>query len=199
MICFTVRGVRVEIHFLFVAVLTLCMLLDETQIAVMGLLASLMHEAGHVAALGLTGCKPRRLAFEISGIALEQGARAMTVRQELVVLLAGSAVNLVFFGAAAWLSGSPERAGAFAAVHLVLGIVNLLPVSALDGGKILRLLLEQVVPLRTAERICFVIQIVLLCAVITICALSLRGGVVNVSLFVFVFYLFSMVLLSQEN
>ena len=127
------------------------------------------------------------------------GGLTVALLSASVVLLAGSAVNLVFFGAAAWLSGSPERAGAFAAVHLVLGIVNLLPLSALDGGKILRLLLEQVVPLRAAERICFVIQIVLLCSVITICALSLWGGVVNVSLFVFVFYLFSMVLLSQEN
>lgn len=173
-----------EVHFLFLAMVTLCFLLDESGIAWLGLLAGLLHEAGHLAAVLLCGGAPGRIAFEMTGIRMEEPSAGLSPGREALVLAAGSAVNLLLAGislAAGW--------EAFAAAHLVLGTINLLPVRGLDGGKLLVLLLSCVTDLYKAEQISFILQIVFNLMVTAGCMLLFLHHRGNPTLWVLCLYL----------
>jgi Zn-dependent protease len=159
----------VEIHFLFLSLITLCLLVDQSGIALCGLLASLLHEFGHLSAFVLSGYAPRRLSFEIFGIRLEQRTYEMAPLKETFVLLAGSGMNFLCFGLSVLFCGGISKIGALAGSHFVLGVLNLIPVAGFDGGKLLQLGLEQVLPIPAADRLCESIQMVITIFITTIC------------------------------
>ena len=61
-------GCRVEITFLFLAVLTFSLLVDRSGIAGVGLLASLIHEGGHLAVMRILGVFPSEIRLNPFGI-----------------------------------------------------------------------------------------------------------------------------------
>jgi Zn-dependent protease/predicted transcriptional regulator len=122
----------------------------------------LLHELGHSFVARHFGLKVKDiLLLPIGGIASLQG-RPSTPRQEIAIALAGPAVNVVLamgFAAALWLNGqAPTTAKEFAALtanpslsalllllasgNASLAFFNLLPIFPLDGGRVLRALLE---------------------------------------------------------
>lgn len=140
MIEFSFKGVKVRFTFWFFAVVTVMLLIDKTGLSLMGLAACMLHELGHLLAFFLVGHTPKEISFEASGIRLVKTSSLLCYPKELLVLLAGSAANLVL--SLAFYRLLPTPGGMlFAAVHLVLGLFNLLPVGALDGGRIVKLLL----------------------------------------------------------
>ena len=179
-------GVRIQLHILFLGMLTLFLLVDPTGISAMGLGASLLHELGHLAACRLTGARPRALSFELSGIRLTGGARPLPFGKELAILLAGSGVNLLLAAVLYWISGKGRT---LAAVHLCLGFLNLLPMGALDGGKILRLVLERRFSLRTAQAACTAVQAVLAGAALLAAVTGLWTGGFHITALIFCLYL----------
>ena len=176
----------IEFRFLFLAVLTLCFLIDETGIAVLGLLAGVMHECGHLIMVILTGFAPKRVAFEMTGIRMEQPTECMSDKKEVAVLLAGSLVNGIF-AVVSFLVGWE----AFGSVHLVLGVLNLLPMKGLDGGKLLILFFSRFTDLYRAEKVVLYIQIVFNIILTTICIMLFMNQHCNLTLFIFCIYLWA--------
>ena len=120
-----------------------CLYGDSAGFFRLGLLASVLHEWGHVLAYrGMTGRWPR-LCVDGLGIGLELASRELTPRRELILAAAGPAVNLLLAGLG-WLWVVQVRAGYypafFAAANLCVGAFNLLPVGELDGRRILKLI-----------------------------------------------------------
>ncbi|MGI5958605.1 MAG: site-2 protease family protein [Massiliimalia sp.] len=179
-------GIRIQIHLLFLGMLTIFLLLDETGISGMAVGASLLHELGHFAACYGSGSKPRGLSFELTGIRMTEEGRPLPWKRELWILLAGSGVNFLLAAVCFIWKGTQSM---LVWVNLCLGIVNLLPVSALDGGKILRLCLEQKVSLHTAAQICIVVQIILIVIATLGCLLGMTLGNLNFTALVFCVYL----------
>ena len=111
------------------------------------LLAAAGHELGHLAALRLCGARAERIRLGFGDARIETGFLGW--RAELLCALAGPAVNLAAFAAAG------ERFPVFAAVSLLLGLFNLLPIPPLDGGRMLRAALLAGPLAGRAEAICF--------------------------------------------
>ena len=115
-------------------------------------LAALLHELGHLLALVLLGGRVSRFCRRFSGGELQYDGKHLSYGGEMLLALAGPAVNLLF----AWLSGwiaafwHPELLYRFSGCHLVLAFFNLLPALPLDGGRVLQTLLELRYPM-TAE------------------------------------------------
>lgn len=170
MIEFMIKGVKLRFTFLFFWFFTLLFLLDRSGILLYGLLAALIHECGHILAFLLLHDRPEEISFEIGGIRMVRPQRPAGAAKEFFQLIMGSAVNLIMFALLTFSLGAVNRLSMFAVSHLVLGLFNLLPVSSLDGGKILLLLLEQRLELRTA----YVIAKILSLAVCIL--LALFGG-----------------------
>ena len=104
-----------------------------------------LHEAGHLAALALCGVRVERIRLRALGAVIETGP--CSHRAEALCALAGPAVNLIAFFA---LRRSCPGA---ALISLALALCNLLPVYPLDGGRALRALCSQYLPLDTVNAI----------------------------------------------
>lgn len=118
---------------LFPALLTVLLLSRPEGPVVSCVLASVVHEGGHLAAMLWLGYPPRACTLGAFGMRIRLGERLPGYRQNLLISAAGPLVNLVSAAFLMWCGRSTA-----AAVHLTLAIFNLLPAAALDGGEMLR-------------------------------------------------------------
>ena len=126
-------GIRCRVSLLFPALVTALLLWQPDGPAVSCLLASLIHEGGHLLAMLAVGVPPQNCTLGAFGMRIELGNALVGYRRNLLISLAGPLAN----GLAAALLlmlGSPTTA----AVHLALAMLNLLPAAALDGGEVLK-------------------------------------------------------------
>jgi stage IV sporulation protein FB len=158
MLEWVVAGTRWRVGVPFLSLLAAALTLDQSGTAAMCILASFLHESGHIAALLLWGRFPREVTVGLCGIRLVPDGRPLGYRREALMLLAGPAVNLLLV---AFLIAVNGRIEAIAA-HLVLGVFNLLPVEALDGGQALRCLLLLRMSDQKASRVVRVVSIICL-------------------------------------
>lgn len=122
-------------------------------------LLCLAHESGHLFAAKIAGLSPECITFCAAGIRLsvKNGTHSRGLFPELLLLSAGCAVN---FALVPMLVAAKMRL--WAMVSLSLGIFNLLPLSSLDGGRLIRALCEYISPaadISSAQRMCDIIII----------------------------------------
>lgn len=120
---------RVEVSLGFGAMLCLLAWLD-LHVCLCFFLGVLLHEAGHLLALRLCGVPVTGISLRIAGAVIQTGA--MGYEQELLCALAGPAASLLAAGICC------RRFSVFAIVSFCFGLVNLLPVYPMDGGRIFR-------------------------------------------------------------
>lgn len=99
----------------------------------MALLACALHEMGHYLAIRWIGGEVRYIRVTAAGAEMRLEGE-LSYCQEFFCAMAGPAVNLAmaaFFCTFAW-------GRLFAGIHLALALLNLAPVSGLDGGRALR-------------------------------------------------------------
>lgn len=122
---------------------------DGVGLLPLGLLACVLHELGHVSAAAVLGGHMRKLSLTAVGAELCIDYDApLSYGRESLVALAGPGANLLF-GVLA-LSLGWELA---AAVSLIIGIFNLLPIPPLDGGRVVYGLLAVRLDTDWAERL----------------------------------------------
>lgn len=133
----TWHGVTVRISLLFPSTVIVLMSWDTSNMMLLCLLASFLHEAGHALAMLIVHDRPRRVTMGIFGICVERDPqRYLGYRKAAAVSLAGPLVN-VFCFTLLWCLGQPTAA----VIHAGLGLFNLLPIVSLDGGEALYALL----------------------------------------------------------
>jgi Zn-dependent protease/CBS domain-containing protein len=171
-----VAGTEVKIHFTFLIFLVwigfVYYLDGGPQAAMQGVvfivllfLCVLLHELGHVLAAKSFGVKtPDITLLPFGGVARMQRIPDKPV-QEIIVALAGPAVNVViaslillFTGGTLDMSQASLRPGAALAMQLAtaniyLFLFNLLPAFPMDGGRVLRALIATKLPYSRATRI----------------------------------------------
>lgn len=100
-----------------------------------------LHELGHIGASALFGGRTLGVTLYPFGGVAQLTRESRSGLEEIVVALAGPAVNFVLAGLAALpllLLGPVEPFFAFAGVNLALGLFNLIPAFPMDGGRVLR-------------------------------------------------------------
>ncbi len=133
----TVGGITFRLSLLFPAAVIALMSWDDSNLVLLCLLASLLHEAGHALAMLIVHDRPRCVTMGIFGIRVERDRGCyLSYGAAAVVSLAGPLVN-VFCFTLFWRLGQPTAA----VIHAGLALFNLLPVSSLDGGEALYALL----------------------------------------------------------
>lgn len=132
MLEFRVWGVRCRLSLLFPAVVTVLLLRQPDGLALSCLLASLIHECGHLLAMLALGVPPEDCTLGAFGARIRLGGHLPGYGQNLLISLAGPLTNLLA-AAILFMVGNITAA----VVHLTLAGLNLLPAAALDGGQIL--------------------------------------------------------------
>lgn len=155
---FFVKGIKIRFTFGFFAVWSILFLMSGSgQTARIALISCLLHEMGHILAMGLMRIKVKRLVFYSGGIALSSSPPLELAEfwQETAVLSAGCAVN-VLISVLSFAAGNRI----WALINLALALFNMLPFSALDGGRILRAAVVRSFPaadIEGAQRVCDIV------------------------------------------
>ena len=125
--------------------LALLLALDGTGLVRLSLLCALLHESGHVAVYLVLFHRLPRLKVSPTGICLSLRGVLLPSQKALLLAAAGPLMNLLCCASAIFwmeLVGYSYRGYWFAAVNLLLGTVNLLPLPSLDGQRIVEALLQ---------------------------------------------------------
>ena len=135
MLDFRLCGIPCRVSLLFPALLTALLLYQDDTLTITCLLASLIHEGGHLLAMLLLRIPPKECVVGLFGLRVRLRDRLAAYGRPIWIALAGPLMNAL---SAAVLF--PLNRVEAALVHLCLAVLNLLPVMALDGGEILRCL-----------------------------------------------------------
>lgn len=195
---FKILGVNIKVSFILVAMLTLFSLYDKTGIAFCSVWAAALHECGHTSAALLLKLKIRDLTFAPFGIRMRLRGDLCTVPtgKKILLLLAGSLTNFITFFALCLLS---KKVTLTACVHFVVGAFNLLPVTTLDGGRVLTELLSLKMDEKTAQMICDILSLLLAAVLLVLGAFVLAFTGYNASLCITAAYLAVFVILRQKR
>lgn len=123
---------RVEASGGFLLLLAWLNYTDSQGLVPLALLSCALHEGGHWLAIWAAGGEVKRVTLTVAGAEMALG-RPLSYGRELACALAGPGVSL----ALAWLGSFLPGGALFAGINLVLAAFNLLPLSALDGGRAL--------------------------------------------------------------
>ena len=146
----------------FAAALCLLRLLAEPRVFYAFLAAAAAHEAGHVMAIYLVGGKVTKLRLGMCDAKIE--TQGLGYRQEIFCALAGPGMSVLVCLALR------KAYATCAAISLLLGLFNAMPVYPLDGGRALRAGLCLVLPLGRAEAVSNI-------AGLAVCAAGLAGAI----------------------
>lgn len=146
----------------FAAALCLLRLLAEPRVFYAFLAAAAAHEAGHVMAIYLVGGKATKLRLGMCDAKIE--TQGLGYRQEIFCALAGPGMSVLVCLALR------KAYATCAAISLLLGLFNAMPVYPLDGGRALRAGLCLVLPLGRAETVSNVVSL-------AVCAAGLAGAI----------------------
>ncbi|MBR3968544.1 MAG: hypothetical protein IKJ93_03030 [Clostridia bacterium] len=183
-------GTEIYISFLFCAVLCFMLVIDRTGLIIPTLFAVFIHESGHLLAMWAADCQPKAIRLIPTSV---QIVRSFSAKKygEAAIAFCGPAANLVMFSVlfSNYSIFSSEQSFKFSILNLVMAVFNLLPVSGLDGGTLLTILLSRFTDIYKAESIVRIIT-----GIFSFCSLLLGvylavSGTVNISVFIVAVYL----------
>ena len=143
---FNVFGVKVEITFWFVALITFIFSLNAPSNVLVTVFSSILHEIGHLLIMTSVGNKPQAIRFEITGMnIIRQQDFQISTKNEVLIALGGPLINLICFLISVVILCIYENENilTFGCINLILMIFNLLPINKLDGGLALYYILSQ--------------------------------------------------------
>lgn len=147
----------------------LFLLLTDTPILLAALLpAALLHELAHYAVLRLCGVRAARFTLTGLGASLYvPELHRLSYGAELLSAAAGPLMNLLLWVLLS-LTGREELT-LFAGAQMVLGVLNLLPVRPMDGGRILWLATAYLTEPYTADRVAAAVGLAVSSALLALC------------------------------
>lgn len=163
--CITVGTVKIHIGFLFAAAFCLYLNSSYSSVFIVAFVSAMLHEMMHLAFLLSYGCKNIELTLLPSGAKISGAAlKGLNYRQNIAVTLSAPVLNIIlsvllFF---VYRVSTDMKILQAAQLNFLLGAVNLLPMSFLDGGRALFSFVCIKKDLIFAENILLVCDIVIL-------------------------------------
>lgn len=153
---FSIKGVNVEITFLFTALIAFLISFQAPVNVIITIISSLIHELGHLIMMCAVENYPQCVRFELTGINIIRVSNLkISIKNELLIALGGPFANgiiFVIFCLASCFYES-ELILTIAGINLILMVFNLLPVKRLDGGMALYFFLSEKLCAETISRI----------------------------------------------
>ncbi len=189
---------KIKISPTFYIIWIIFLLLGRTDTVITVFICGVIHEAGHICAYSALGLSRADVTLNACGISADFKDRiAISYKKEIICLMAGGTLNLLTAPLFYLISANlPFTNGgdALFLCSIVFGILNLLPIYPLDGGRVLFSLLAQKLPLYKAKRITNVLGIVFLLPLTALAVYALFITGFNVSLLLICAYLFVYIL-----
>lgn len=133
--------------------LAVLMLTDPSGFCAVTVLAAVLHECGHLLATKCLRVPLGSLRMDFLGARLEVSGRLLSYGEEWLLSAAGPFASLLVAALAAPLWGLLPLSRLFSCASLLLGLLNLLPVSSFDGGRMMETTLFRFLSEESARRI----------------------------------------------
>lgn len=158
------KGTKIKISFFFALGLCVVSLFDRTNIVGINLLCAALHECGHIAAMALSGERPKEICFTPFGLRIDRKEmNSVDFRKEALIALAGPMTNFFLALTAALIQKySGANLSAFVAINIVLGTLNMAVCEPLDGYRAARYILMQKMSEEKTEKILKISSLVFL-------------------------------------
>lgn len=99
---FQIKQCEIKIEYLFFAVIAFLLFTDTTGVALLGIAATVLHEAGHLVMMLLLGSSVKTVRFHAFGVDIEETGRGRrSYLSDALVALAGPFANMIFCVASA--------------------------------------------------------------------------------------------------
>ena len=194
---------QLRLHPLFVAVGIWYSFTGDLFLFLLGFLVALQHECAHAFAAAKLGYRLNKIVLMPFGAVIDGDLKNISVKDEIFVALCGPLCNLItagFFAAIWWFAPTMYAFTDTAYTSsLAIALINLLPAYPLDGGRILKGILENAFAKESvlrektqarAERICRAITFVFSALFLAVFLLSVVRKTPNFSLLAFSLFLF---------
>lgn len=183
-------GTDIYISFLFAATVSFMLATDRTGLMLPTLFAVLIHEAGHLFCMWAADCAPKEIRLIPASVQIVEGFPRSESRK-IAVIISGPLANIAVSGTLFinYYLGGSQVSLKFALLNAVLAAFNLLPVSGLDGGRLLCAILCRHKDLYSSMRIVRIITGVLAIAVFVFGVFLFARGKLNLSVFITALYL----------
>ena len=189
---------KIKVSFFFFALL-LSLFLTHSYTALALVLAAALHELGHIFAARLFDIPLGELRLGAFGAAITPKYGLTSYKKELALVIAGPLVNLasasVIF---AYADTTDSFLSLFGFASLFLGMLNLLPIDDLDGGRFLRCAMLLKYPPDKVTRMCSSISFLLVFSLWILSVYLLLRLSLSLSLFTFSLSLFCKIFLKQK-
>ena len=181
----------------FSLLILLSLILTRSYLSLAALVAAALHECGHILAAKLCRIPLVQMKLGIFGATLKTDRSLCSYGKEIILAAAGPLTNLLCFALCCIADAKNEAAELFALASLVLAILNLLPISELDGGRIVYCTLASSFSVECAKRVVDALSFAIIFSLWTLSVyLILRLGA-SLSLFVFSCFLFGKIFIKN--
>ncbi len=157
---------------LTVAFFVVCYLSGKSEFFVISYASMLLHELGHLAAAMYIGLEPSHISFHPFGVNLKlKNSIACTVIDDIILYLSGPLINLLLAMFFAFLYKPRYLYDYGFAVNIMLFVLNMLPVYPLDGGAVLKKILNNFFGEKWAD------------VIMMLCSFCMAAGVLGLGIF----------------
>ena len=183
-------GTEIYISFLFVCLVSFMIAVDRTGYIIPTGVFVILHELGHLFAMWLFECGPKRIKLVPQSIEITRGFSNKPYG-EAVIALMGPLVNIVLFGIfyLNYIYFKNEVLLTFSLLNLIIALFNLLPLIGLDGGTIVFNIVAKRFGIEKATKTVAILTIVVGFSILTFGFYVLINGSFNPSLFIIAIYL----------
>ena len=164
--------------------------IDRTGLIIPTLFAMFIHEGGHLLAMWAADCQPKAIRLIPTSVQITRGFSPKK-HGEIAISLCGPLANIILFSSlfTNYLIFKSEQSLNFALLNLVIALFNLLPVTGLDGGAIITIVISKFTNIYKAESIVRIITVVFSLVAFLLGVYLWVSGTFNISVFIVAIYL----------
>ena len=190
---FKLFGTEIYISFLFAALITIMLATDRTGFMLPALFAVFAHELGHLFAMWVLECAPKRIKLIPASVQITSSF-TKRYKTDILVSLSGPLANILLFVTLYinYIAFKNQAVLCYALLNIVIAAFNLLPFVGLDGGTILYTLLCKNNDINKAAVIMKIITIISSALLIAAAVILTIKHKINISLYIIGIYLFVM-------
>lgn len=187
---FSLFGTKIYVSFLFAATLSLMLIFDRTGLALPTFFAIFIHEIAHLFAMWVLDCAPKQIRLIPASVQIVSDF-STGYNKDITVSVMGPLSNFLLFGCL-YLNhlcyGNSENL-IYALLNLIIGVFNLLPITGLDGGRILYSILAKRQDPNRANLILKIVTLIFAAAALFLAVTLTIRGKLNLSLYIIALYL----------
>ena len=184
---------RIKINIQIFAAIAILILTKQIEIYVWLMLFALIHELAHMSAGIILKLKPKTLEIQPFGVGIVFESFENTEKNKIIIALAGPLINIII--ALVFIYINIPNQSTIINANAMLAIFNLLPIYPLDGGRILK----SIININNTEQAEDIVNKTsnILMIILTIAASFLILIYKNIALFIIIAYLWIIVM--KEN